>query len=156
MTQRELGFKHGCSGPAIANMVKRHGWQRDLTEAIKLATKAQMIEQTLTLNVSGREQEISDAVKATAAVNVAVVMQHRGTLVRLMKLAEDAEKKLIEMSEQVADVREAKVFADGVAVLTSTHKTIQEQQRKAHGLDDPESKKVDAVEDLIMEAVGER
>ena len=81
MTLRELGAKYGCDHAAIARRAKREGWQRDLTEAVKQATNAKLIEASVNnaVNkaVTSEQQAVTNVVLAAAEVNTHVILGHR-------------------------------------------------------------------------------
>jgi hypothetical protein len=49
---------------------------------------------------------------------------------------DEAKARLLELGPQSIDVREAAVFVQAVNNLASATRTLIEQERKAHGLDD--------------------
>lgn len=101
--------KHSISKSTLARFVAEGGWTRDLTEAVKVATRAGLTEATI---AEGKEKgltappsverlvqekvgalveqhasTIAEGVDAAAAVNVQVVMGHRRDIQRLKGLA---------------------------------------------------------------------
>jgi len=51
------------------------------------------------------------------------------------------------------DLKEAALYVQAANGLASATKTLIEQQRKVHGLDDPEQKKNDSYEDVLVLAI---
>ena len=158
LSLKELGIKHDCKPSAIANQAKRKGWQRDLTDAVKHATSARLIQATVAETVSAAveagsksaAQAATDAVMAQAEINVRLITSHRKRLADLHDLVETAKAKLEEVGENLVDVREAAVFVQAAANLAGATKTLIEQERKAFGLDDADGKdSKPGVEDFI-------
>lgn len=161
LTLKELGIKYDCKPSAIANQAKRKGWQRDLTDAVKHATSARLIQVSVAEAVGAAveagsksaAQAATDAVMAQAEMNVRIITSHRRRLADLHDLVDSAKAKLEEVGENLVDVREAAVFVQAAANLAGATKTLIEQERKAFGLDDNTEKKSDRIEDLILEAL---
>lgn len=116
MTLRELGAKYGCDHAAIARRAKREGWQRDLTEAVKQATNAKLIEASVNnaVNkaVTSEQQAVTNTVLAAAEVNTQVILGHRKglreiTAVRNLLLGQVAEAaaNLPDLAEVIEMVR---------------------------------------------------
>jgi hypothetical protein len=136
LTLRELADKHGCSHSAIANQVTRKGWVRDLSDAVRMATSAMLIESAISGNVTKTVQDVTNAVLVTADINTRVILSHRTRLSSLNDAVETAKAKLLTLGETVADIREAAAFVQAVGNLASATKTLIEQERRNHGLDD--------------------
>lgn len=140
----ELGKKHDCLPSAIANMVKRHGWERDLSDAVKHATKARLIANSVADVVkegaANAGQAVTDAVLASAEVNVRIITSQRKRLTDLYALVERAQAKLETLGEEMESVRDAAVFVQAVSNLTNSTKVLIEAERKSFGLDAAEEK----------------
>lgn len=157
LTLKELGIKYDCKPSAIANQAKRKGWQRDLTDAVKHATSARLIQVSVAEAVGAAveagsksaAQAATDAVMAQAEMNVRIITSHRRRLADLHDLVDSAKAKLEEVGETLVDVREAAVFVQATANLAGATKTLIEQERKAFGLDEEGAKKADSYEDML-------
>lgn len=77
MTLRELGSKFGCDHAAIQRKAKNDGWQRDLTEAVKQATNAKLIQASVTSAVTTSQQQVTNVVLVAAEMNTQVILGHR-------------------------------------------------------------------------------
>lgn len=139
-TLRELEAKHGPAYATIGQRAKREGWTQDLRKVIKQATHAKLAEslvaQATQAHTQATQALTQSTVEVAAEAGKQVVLKHRGWL---QALAEDAARlraKLLEMSESVADVREAAVAVGAVEALTRTTKTLIEKERQAFQLDD--------------------
>lgn len=157
LSLRELGLKHNCKAPAIANRAKRYGWERDLTEAVKQATNARLIanaavEKAVAHTANGEADATTNAVLAAAEVNVRIVTGHRKRLADLYILVEGAQEKLERMGSTMESVRDAAVFVQAVAHLTNSTKTLIEAERKAFGLDEKQQDDVKPTAEDFIEA----
>lgn len=159
LTLKELAAKHGVAESSISLKAKQRGWTRDLTEAVKLATKAALIEaskrraEEIGVEVGAHAaRETEGAVKAAVSENVAIVMAHRRRLAVLAAAVDEAQGRLLALGPQAIDVREAAVFVQAVGNLANATKTLIEQERKAHGLDD-QAQKQSSYEDLLAEVM---
>lgn len=161
LTLREMAAKHGVAESSISLKAKQLGWTRDLTEAVKLATKAALIEaskrraEEIGAEVgaeSGRETE--GAIKSAVSENVAIVMAHRRWLRELAAAVDEAKARLLALGPQAIDVREAAVFVQAVGNLANATKTLIEQERKAHSLDEQqrEAASYEAMLDQVLAA----
>jgi hypothetical protein len=144
MTLRELETKHGISNSRIAQKAKAHGWSRDLLPAIKRATDAKLIEAAVSSELRKQStqatQDLSNTVLIAAEVNTQVILSHRTRLAALHADVETAKHKLMQLGDEVADIREAAAFVQAVGNLASATKTLIEQERKAFGLDEDPAK----------------
>jgi hypothetical protein len=98
-TLRELTAKHGPSPAQICKRAKKEGWQKDLTGAIKTATKAAV--QRETVNAAAVTDaamkvmaETVGVVAAAAEVNKQVILQHRSDVARQRALAQALQAEL--------------------------------------------------------------
>lgn len=141
LTLRELADKHGCSHGRIAQKAKAEGWSRDLTEAIKQATDASLIKasvaELLTSQANQATQNLTSVVMVAAERNAQVILSHRSRLAALHQDVETAKRKLMEIGDSVADIREAATLVQAVGNLATATKTLIEQERKAFQLDEP-------------------
>lgn len=101
---------HGVSKSTLLARAKKEGWERDMTEAVKVATKAKLVRETIRQHqavvrtetrakvqerkdelVEERIEEAAESLAAgvdiAAAANVQVVMSHRRDLSRLKTLS---------------------------------------------------------------------
>lgn len=161
-TLRELGEKHGCDHALIARWVKRHGWTQDLSKAVKAATNARIIQETVTKAINAGQQVVTDTVLAAAELNAQVVMRHRARVEKAISVAErmldelDATTlrpgELEEMLEKITEDADQKTmdaararFAELMRLhnrvasaqkLMLAVKDAQALERQAYGLDD--------------------
>ena len=69
--------------------------------------------------------------------NAQVILSHRSRLAALHQDVETAKRKLMEIGDSVADIREAATLVQAVGNLATATKTLIEQERKAFQLDEP-------------------
>lgn len=85
-TLRELQDKHGSSPATILRRAKKEGWTQDLSEAVRLATKALMVRETQQ-RVSETKQAVFETVQAVAEVNREVILRHRSDIAKTRSVA---------------------------------------------------------------------
>lgn len=133
MTLRELEVKHGPNNATILRRARRHGWQRDLSAAVRQATNARLIEETLQQARSAAQQGTASAVLTAAEVNARIVMSHRKRAADALQLADRARAKLLALDP--ADIREVAIYVQSVNTLATATRTLVEVQRKAFDMD---------------------
>ena len=98
-TLRELEAKHGANNATISRRAAKHGWTQDLSDAIKQATNARLIESIVATECSNAQQNAADTVLAAAEVNTRVILGHRSGLNRITEI----KGKLLAQIEQAAE-----------------------------------------------------
>ena len=68
-TLRELAKKHDANHATIARRAEREGWTKDLTGAIRQATNARVISETVQQKCDAAQQNATDTVLAAAEIN---------------------------------------------------------------------------------------
>lgn len=76
-TLRELADKHGATHTTISRRAEREGWTKDLTQAIRQATNAAVIEATVQQKCTSAHQSATDAVLGAAELNKQVILGQR-------------------------------------------------------------------------------
>lgn len=95
-----------------------------------------LIEAAVSNGVTKNVQDVTNAVLVTASINTRVIQSHRTRLASLSDAVEVAKEKLLSLGDTVADIRDAATFVQAVGNLATATKTLIEQERKAHRLDD--------------------
>lgn len=126
-TDREIGAKYGLSHGAIQKRAKRDGWQKDLSGAVKAATKARLLE-TEVAKVASAEvakrvaKQVASAIPATvevvaaaAEVNSAVILRHRNDIATLRQLAMDMAAELSLVTHAQDEIRRLQEILAGDA-----------------------------------------
>jgi hypothetical protein len=135
-TLRELATKYGVTHTTISRNAEKNGWTKDLTDAIRQATNAKLVQQTVQQQCTNAHQSATETVLAAAELNSRIIQGHRNRLAALHDAVETAKHKLMVLGDSVADIREAATFVQAVGNLATATKTLIEQERKAHNLDE--------------------
>lgn len=143
LTLRELATKHGGTHQAIGQRAKKHGWTQDLSKAVRAATNAKVIAETVANEVAKTGQEVANVVLAAAELNKQVILGHRKHAVDARAAMDAARAKLLALGDAVADIREAATFASAVESLSRTAKNVIDIERTAFGLNDSDGAKQD-------------
>lgn len=90
-TDQELADKFGRSRQAITKMAKAKGWKKDLSLAVRQATKASLIAEEAVKQVAEQVAKggmaTLDTVLAAAETNKQVILSHRHDIAQVRKLA---------------------------------------------------------------------
>ncbi len=171
MSKREIAKRHGISYSQLRIKCEERGWTPDLTDAVRVATKAALIEESRVRAVKRSQDEVKaraesigtsigelvgsepiqiaeGGIAAAVTENLLVIGSHREMLNRLKRRLADADAKVSALGEAVADIREAKVFADAVASLANVTKATIEMERKTYNLD--EDAQSNSIDDLLI------
>ena len=97
-TLRELEAKHGPTHTTIARRAERLGWAKDLGDAIRQATSAKLVQQTVQQECNAAHQSATETVLAAAEINTQVILGHRKGLNRITRIKET----LLDQIEQAA------------------------------------------------------
>ena len=158
LTNRQLCDKYGIADSGLRKRAKEKGWQKDLTQAVRVATKAALIAEKLAQAEQIGAQigaELADqtiqSVKLAVRDNVAIIERHQKMHDRHLALMVRAEDKVTQMVDDITDIREAKILVDAVGTLASAGRSLMDQERKSHNIDD--TKVEESIEDLIQEAM---
>lgn len=158
---REIARQHSISAPAITKKAKIKGWSRDLSERVRKAIKAKLV------NDSVSTCNVDDVVEAAATRGVEVISLHRRDIAKLRALENSL---LAELSNKPTKTYAAQFQGQVItkeiniavterssacqALAAVQHKRIQ-LERQAYNLDDRDDKddlKTKSTEDLESEA----
>lgn len=161
LTNRQLCDKYGIADSGLRKRAKEKGWQKDLTQAVRVATKAALIAEKLAQAEQIGAQigaELADqtiqSVKLAVRDNLAIIERHQKMHDRHLALMVRAEDKVTQMVDDITDIREAKILVDAVGTLASAGRSVMDQERKSHNIDD--TKVEESIEDLIQEAMAKQ
>lgn len=83
-TTRELGKMYGLSHVAVQKRAKSRGWTQDLSEAVRIATRAAVINEQFKRDIGDADEEVAKAyrstvrtIQAAAELNKEVILGHR-------------------------------------------------------------------------------
>lgn len=110
-TLRELADKHNTDAATISRRQKRDRtadpsrWQKDLTEVVRQATNAQLINTLVNEKIKEGQQQVNDVVLAAAQVNSGVILRHRADIGTLRTLAMDMAQELALVTHSQEEVK---------------------------------------------------
>jgi hypothetical protein len=90
LTVRQMADKHGVNKTTITDRAKKHGWTRDLQAAVKLATRAQLVQ----AEADKHGQNTDTAVQIAATTNRQIIEQHRLDIADTRALAAELRTEL--------------------------------------------------------------
>lgn len=158
---RELEAKHGVGYAQISKRAKKQGWLKDLRKAIRAATDAAIVKET----VAQAQQDTTLSVLAVAEANKIIIFKHREDIEATRVVARDLLEEvrnarlLAEEQEMIASflagesatpaqeaqirqtVRKALDFGNRVSsvkLLADTIAKLQDCERRSYNLDDQE------------------
>lgn len=143
----ELSTKYGIDKATIVRAKKRGDWQQDLSEAVRHATNAMLMQEMVTAEITEGHRQVTDTILAAAEVNKQVILGQRNALAKLERDLSKAQDRLVEVSQNAVDVREVAVVVQAIESVGRTMQRLHDGQRKAYGLDEVEERS--AVEDLL-------
>ncbi|WP_169740980.1 hypothetical protein [Methylomicrobium agile] len=94
MNNSELARKFGMGESTLRTRIKREGWQRDLSESVRLEREDIMRRQLV------KDAEESGLITAEAGLQSRVLVQEREEIDRLCDAARDAEDELIKLLQE--------------------------------------------------------
>ncbi|MBS0317685.1 MAG: hypothetical protein JSR49_11230 [Proteobacteria bacterium] len=160
MTVAAVAQKHGVALSSLKAHAKRGGWTRDLSEMVRVATKAALVESAkLRAEEIGREagqksaHDDQSAVGAAVAENLAIAGKQRATLVALNASLATARGKIESFAGQVTNIREAKTFADALAVTVGAAKAVIDLERRVYDLDQTGGDGSESYESLLRKVL---
>ena len=165
----ELARRHGCSRTAIQKRVKKEGWKRDLSKAVRQSVKAKLIEEDAKVarEVAGRNARTDkDEIDRAADTRLEVIRLHRKDIAALRaletKLIEDlsGNPKKLYITQYRGEIieKEVALTASERAMATNNlanvqHKRIQ-LERQAYNLNDtfdPDDEDLDEIPIVAVE-----
>ena len=161
LTIRQLADKHGINKSSVVNRAKKHGWQRDLSEAIKARAKAKAvaidvaatIEENVQEVVQKGVQNVQKAIEDASDALAGIMVKHK----RLLASDDENNRKLTDKLQEAIDT--CNDPADLCRLITA-QKTLAESkaklidaERKVYGLDDLEPPKDESGIEAVLEAL---
>ncbi|WNJ77760.1 hypothetical protein RJE46_14070 [Cedecea neteri] len=143
MSVRAIGEKHGVSHATILKRANKEGWQRDLTEQVRTATKAKVTKSVTTPGNHASVVTDAQIVDQASDEAAAVVMAHREGLAAWRGIT----NKLRDFLEDavITEGNHASMSRSITAGVDAQIKVIN-AERKAYNLDTDEGNKT--VDDL--------
>lgn len=153
---RAIAERHGTKEGTIRSRAKRNGWQRDLTEQVKTATKAKLSRKTSRTDVTQSRTPREDARIVDEASDEAadVVLAHRADLARWRRLANKLGDVLDDMDVHEDNHNE---YARSLNAGVEAQLKLIKSEREAYNLSSSDDDKTvqslsDLMDDLATEA----
>lgn len=134
-TLRELETKHGVFNSSIARKAKNEGWTQDLSAAIRQATNAKLVNQTVDEIASKSAQEVSNVIADAANENISIIIGHRARLAGLVLAVNVAKDLVLTLGSEISGIREAGLFTQAIFNLVTSTRVLLELERKVYNLD---------------------
>ncbi|WP_367256505.1 hypothetical protein [Pseudomonas sp. stari2] len=130
---RAIGELHGANHATILKRAKKHGWERDLTEQVRAATKQKVT--TAVTRADGKSPLVTEAeiVDEASDQAVALVLSHRSSWARWHDIAN---KLSAFLSEAEIDDKNHGDFARSLNAGVDAQLKIIKGQRQAYNLGD--------------------
>lgn len=122
----EIAALHGCTHTYVGKLAKRNGWTRDLSNKVRIVTKAKL---SADPPMSAESEEL--AVNQAADVRVAVVLSHRKHIGRLQRIVGNLYEAIERQSEAVKEIDPKDDKDRIIAALMTPHQITQTAQKLA-------------------------
>lgn len=135
---RSIGEKHGVNHATILKRAKKEGWQRDLTDQVRAATK-QKVTKSVTSG-SNQADAVTDAdiIEEASTQAASVVLAHRTDLAQWRGIANKLCTVLSDMDVNAANHNE---FARSLNAGVDAQLKVIKGERQAYNLDTEEGDK---------------
>lgn len=146
---RHLATKHDIPESTVRSKAKAEGWQRDLTEDVRAATKAKLSRTSRSGVAQDEDAAIIEEASSDAA---ALVTEHRLAVARWRRIADRLAGTLetVPVREDNAD-RFARSLNSGIDALAKAIRL----ERQAYNLDEEQSDGLKTFEELMREVAPE-
>jgi hypothetical protein len=169
LSVREIGAKHQVAPSSITRKAEKLGWTRDLTAAVHARTQAKLIEPKLpaesaqsnenaTQRAQSTAEQTAEAVEVAAAVNVAVILGHRGSIARVRSIA-DAMLVELENGAKARGKKAALPLEKRVTMVKSLSEALRIQvglERQAFNIADGATDLTDPLSALLADLMKRR
>ena len=138
LSVRAIGEAHGVTHVAIGKRAAKEGWQRDLSEKVRAATKAKVTKAVTTDGYQSKAVTDDEIIEEVSDQLTAVVLSHRKGLARWQAIADKLNDTLIGMAVAPDAVGE---FSRALNAGVDAQLKIIKGQRQAFNLDAEQSDK---------------
>lgn len=138
LSVRAIGEAHGVTHVAIGKRAAKEGWQRDLSEKVRAATKAKVTKAVTTDGYQSKAVTDDEIIEEASDQLTAVVLSHRKGLARWQAIADKLNDTLSDMSVAPDAVGE---FSRALNAGVDAQLKIIKGQRQAFNLDAEQSDK---------------
>lgn len=150
---RAIAERYGTSESTIRSRANRNGWQRDLTEQVKTATKSKLSRKVSRTSVAHAQvREDAQIVDEASDEAVSVVLGHREDLARWRRLANKLGDVLEDMDVHEDNHNE---YARSLSAGVEAQLKLIKGEREAYNLGSSDSKAVQSLSDLMDELAAE-
>jgi len=155
-TLRELAARHNVNFATISRHAEKEAWTKDLTEAIRQATNAKLIQQASIQACNDAQQSATNTVLAVAELNKQVILSHRNRLTELADAVDFAKNILIKVGGQVTEVKDASMLVQAVNGLSNATKTLIDKERENYKLNEapPDDRERESAIAGMLAAIG--
>lgn len=156
LTVREISSKHGVDPSSITSKVKKFGWSRDLSGAIKKRTKEKvasigienLVEQFAQESIQKSTQTIHTAVEHAANIQTQVIVDQRGMIGEQMDIARQGLAKVRDLLGTVADLRDLAAWNNAHKSSVEVMSKLIDKQRQNYGIDEAD-RGDESIEDVL-------
>jgi len=138
LSVRAIGEAHGVTHVAIGKRAAKEGWQRDLSEKVRAATKAKVTKAVTTDGYQSKAVTDDEIIEEVSDQLTAVVLSHRKGLARWQAIADKLNDTLSGMAVAPDAVGE---FSRALNAGVDAQLKIIKGQRQAFNLDAEQSDK---------------
>ncbi|QFT86566.1 helix-turn-helix, Psq domain [Halomonas sp. THAF12] len=147
---RHLAAKHGIPESTIRSKAKAEGWQRDLTEPVREATRIKLSREPSRSGIA--QSEDCDVIEAASDEAVLLLLEHRQAIARWRAISERLANSLAMMpiTEENFD-RFGRSLNSGLEALAKAIRL----ERQAYNLNDAPSDELKSFAELMAEVAPE-
>ncbi len=147
LTIQQVADECGVSNSQVRERAKKHGWSRDLSEAIAARTKEKisaidvsaLVEQSAQESAQKSAQKsaalIKDAIEQASDIAAGVIIKHRASLRLDADRADRVEALFDECMNGAESVRDVAALAQALKTLVDARAKIRDQERVTYQLD---------------------
>jgi hypothetical protein len=135
LSVNEIARQAGVTPQAIRNRARRNGWQRDLSEQVRQATRAKLVTDAVTPGVT--PAPAGQIIAAASDRNVAMVQLHRKDGEKLRTRADVLLTMFDTMAATAMIVKDVAMLASILSDATTVTQKVIQIERQAYNLDAP-------------------
>lgn len=143
LTIQQVADECGVSNSQVRQRAKKHGWSRDLSEAIAARAKEKisaidvsaLVEQSAQESAHKSAALIKDAIEQASDIAAGVIIKHRASLRLDADRADRVEAMFDECMSSAVSVRDVAALAQAHKTLVDARAKIRDQERVTYQLD---------------------
>jgi hypothetical protein len=172
LSLRAIADKHGCSEGSIRKWALKNGWQRDLSDKVKVVTKAKIAKTHGTRNVPPREdgqpfteeqivEQASNSAVELVSSHITLAASLRGIVTKYAVILEeqvDAKKQTVLLKDGTTAEIDLNMEYVGKCLNSATQSAerLIKIERQAFSLDDKDETPKDPLEELTDDQLDAR